>query len=608
MVRRSIGAVIGPAALAGLFLISLTGCPADPYDPETWIEKLDDPGEVEQAVTKLEELKDPVAIKPLAKIWRKHNKWPRVLRVIVGLADQKTEKGGPYWDDAIPVLVEAVEEFDISDRRSIDDAVFAADALGRANSDETVQTLISAATKKMPKLSPGQRVRIAALRALGQFGNNARAVSTLVKVLEADVERQPLQLHAAAANALAETQSPDAIEPLLKALYALSPIYQQVRTALTRIGGPVEDKLIQVFQGKHQAINAYAKEQGFATNCDQGSGPSTSCKAPGNLQFKAASLLGDIRSRKAVKMLADELSKPPLVSFYNPDTEEEGPPNHTAILDALRKIGDPSAAPAVLEYMQKPNIKPVAQPLAIDAYSFLTRDKKGMGWLKAQMLDDSKADQLRKASALAYGRLVTDKSELAPLDKMINTYESKQKEWEVKVRAAKAKKDKKKENEALSWVEDLKLLVMEFRQYKVRAQVGIKCKKDAACYAAFLDQNDDSIVKAMSVPGADKLDKRDKKAYRIAVVERALFELMKMGKDAAPILDKLLEHANSTERIVREGLLLAMVQIAPRPCKKCEQRLAEIIDIQKDQTTLDYLTADTRIVLNYFRSQTGGKE
>ena len=79
-----------------------------------------------------------------------------------------------------------------------------------------------------------------------------------------------------------------------------------------------------------------------------------------------------------------------------------------------------------------------------------------------------------------------------------------------------------------------------------------------------------------------------------------------MGKKAEPAFDDLLKHAESTERIVRQGVLLALQEVAPEPCNACVTRLEEIIEAQSAQMTLDYLTADTRVVLNYFKAK-GGK-
>ncbi|RMH42984.1 MAG: HEAT repeat domain-containing protein, partial [Deltaproteobacteria bacterium] len=294
-------------ALAGGLLIALTaGCPKDPYDPDTWIEKLDEPKEAGEALQRLQQLKDPKAIKPLGEFWKSHRHPSKVLRILIELAsyqrvDPKTGevKYGPTYEPAIPYLIEAVDQFDIGDQQSIDDAVVAADALGRAaelgiQSPEAVTTLIAAVKKDIPKLSPGQRVRIGAVRALG-YMKDPRAVDLLIDVLTTPPTKQPIKLNAAAANALANQADPKAIQPLLKTMFALPPVYQQVRTALTAIGKPVVPELVKIFKGQHKELNRYAKEQNFANDCDKGQGPNTTCKAPGALKFKAATLLGDFR-------------------------------------------------------------------------------------------------------------------------------------------------------------------------------------------------------------------------------------------------------------------------------------------------------------------------
>ena len=53
--------------LAGL--VGLAGCPDNPYSAKTWTKKLGDPREAERAVTELEQLGDPSAIKALGEAW-----------------------------------------------------------------------------------------------------------------------------------------------------------------------------------------------------------------------------------------------------------------------------------------------------------------------------------------------------------------------------------------------------------------------------------------------------------------------------------------------------------------------------------------------------------
>ena len=70
------------AVLAGLFAMVLAGCPSDPYDPNTWVEKLESGNgdEAKEAFQRLVQLKNPAAIDPLGKFWEKHNYPSTVLR------------------------------------------------------------------------------------------------------------------------------------------------------------------------------------------------------------------------------------------------------------------------------------------------------------------------------------------------------------------------------------------------------------------------------------------------------------------------------------------------------------------------------------------------
>ena len=59
-------------ACAGLTALALlAGCPDNPYEADTWIDKLDEQGEAERAVTELEHIGDPKAIPGLGKLWDK---------------------------------------------------------------------------------------------------------------------------------------------------------------------------------------------------------------------------------------------------------------------------------------------------------------------------------------------------------------------------------------------------------------------------------------------------------------------------------------------------------------------------------------------------------
>lgn len=604
-----------PACLVIAFLaLAAAGCPSDPYDPQTWIDKLDEPGETQQAITELQRLKDPVAIKPLAKVWEERERPERVLRVIIELA--AIEKGGEtHWQDALPVLRKALEEFDVGDERSIENAKMAADALGQAKDKESVQSLINVVNKNMPRLSTGQEVRRSAVAALGHFGDEQRAVETLIAVLEAEPEDQPVHLFAAAANALAEARSPSAVLPLLKALYEISPIYQQVRRALVAIGKPAIPELIKIFQGKHAEINAIAKENEFSIGCDTEMGPDSRCKAPTNLEFKAATLLGDLYAKEAVGALTAGLKKPSLPAFFLPNGVP-GPSQHTAILDALRKINDAKSAEAVREYWKDPQTDDMLRPMAIDVYSTLTTSTAELEALAKLVKDDEQEEQIRMAAGQAYGRLARETRQFEPLLYMIGRYEKEAGKHDREARKAEAQLEKAKKDKRQSKIASLEQeLAMAqsraggyrnyqraFQQHLARAHTAVRCKNDPKCYADVLSETGDGIGKSLSkhISDLDKWSAEEKTGLKMAAAERALLELVKMGEKARPVMDQILEHVESSDRIMRQGTLLVMAHAAELPCDKCVKRLDEVIELQKDQSTLAQLTMDTQAVRNYF--------
>ncbi len=613
---------MGAGLVAGLFLLTLSACPKDPYDAETWIDKLDDQSEVQKAVDRLADLQDPKAIAPLGKVWEKHNRSSRVLRVIIGLADQPANArypGGPFWADAIPVLSKAVTEFKLGDSRSVEDAMAAADALGRAKDPSTAQVLIAAVNKvhggkPLPITDLSQNVRIAAMRALGNFGNDDRAADALIKVLRTDplgeenrdnleAQAAAARVRGAAANALGATRNPKALQPLLISLFEVELIFPQVRGALTRIGAPAVAELIKVFKGEHAEVNQFAKDWHFATDCSHGEGPGTGCIAPGALQYKAAIVLGDLRAREAVPVLIAQLGKPARTSFFAP-SGVPGPPDHNGVLDALRKIGDPSAAPAVLTYLKDPKTDDLTRPIAIDVYSMITRDTEALPQLATEMKNDAQeVEEIRRSAGLGYARLVRARDQLEPLDFMIDRYAKEAVKYDEKAKGLKKRDEKEDAEASASGYRDLSSL---FWQHKVRGLVGVNCQDDPACYVKFLRLAPDAVVAELKLPGAAELKKEVKDGYRIAAQERALLELAKLGPKAQAALPALLELADSTERLIREGVLLAMVQVAKNPCEECTRRLDEVIKTQEDQDRLSYLTADTRVVRNYFAGASTG--
>ena len=68
------------------------------------------------------------------------------------------------------------------------------------------------------------------------------------------------------------------------------------------------------------------------------------------------------------------------------------------------------------------------------------------------------------------------------------------------------------------------------------------------------------------------------------------------------VYKKLIDpkYLGTSERIVREAILLALPRIAPLPCKECAASMDQVMDSQASQTTLDLLNTETKIVYHYF--------
>jgi HEAT repeat protein len=542
--------------------ISAAACEKDPNDASTWIPKLKDSGTLDDAVRNLDRLKDPKAIQPLGEAWKRWNKPSKILRAMINIAnfDDPTGKKQyivrhPEYKDALPYLIEAVKDYDASLQQSIEDGAIAADTLGKSQDPAAVEVLIAAATKAMPKTSPANRVRAQAIRALGHF-KDPRAVDTLIKILGADPETQEIRLHAAAALALAETGSEKALPALAKAAF-VGPIFQQVRAGFTRAGKPAVAVAMQIFDGKQPDVVAYAAEKDFKKT------------APGAMVFKGALLLGDLRAQEAVPKLVAALKQPTQAIGYDPRSGAEQGTSHAGILDALRRIGDPSAADPIYDYMIDPKTDDfLLRPLAMDVYSTLATDTKALPWLLKTIKDDSADPNVRNAAIIAYGRLAKSAEDAAPIKELIAENE------------AKAKKAGDK-----GGGEEAEALAGGLKEAQARIDIAIKCKQDAACYAETLDAKD----LAAGQPGLPR-------------AERALLEIRKLGQKAQPVYKKLIDpkYLGTSERIVREAILLALPRIAPLPCKECAASMDQVMDSQASQTTLDLLNTETKIVYHYF--------
>jgi hypothetical protein len=197
-----------------LLLASLVACahpvarpvtpPPPPASAPVARPELDDPARRASVLRTLEAAHDPGTIGPLGEAWRRNDRSSQILRTMIQIAD-----ADGAWKDAVPYLADAVTSYSPDNDRSVDDARIACDALGRAR---------AAATQKLPKAHVGNRVRLAAIRALGAFPTEPRVTPALVGILETDPDAQPPQLAGAAAMSLADIHDPAAVPALVRAL------------------------------------------------------------------------------------------------------------------------------------------------------------------------------------------------------------------------------------------------------------------------------------------------------------------------------------------------------------------------------------------------------
>ncbi len=182
-------------------------------------------------------------------------------------------------------------------------------------------------------------------------------------------------------------------------------------------------------------------------------------------------------------------------------------------------------------------------------------------------------------------------------------------------------KDEKDENrgttapykDAMQWVKAYTGFARMFLTHIARIEVGQRCGDDLKCYAATLDTTPEEAKKRIAplladVEGDKLADWTPDQLTALveANVERGMLELGKRGQAASQFTDTLLDHANSTDRIIRQSILLALPKIAKVPCTTCEAKLDAVIKSGAGQLALKDLNTETLMMRNYF-GWAGGK-
>lgn len=415
-------------SVAGL-LVSATlmaGC-NDPKDPKTWIKKLRDPKEANEAVRQLKKLGDPIAVEPLCKLYKDYPS-PNILQAIISFKDKKS----------IPTLIEAL---DFTEDK-YHNASLAASALAKMKAVEAVPALIKALKKPLAIKSRANKAKVAAIEALRKIGDK-KAVPALIDVADGSPSKQDFFLNKRAIVALGALGDPEAVPVLVRGLFMASTIqgtsYPMARVALVKIGGKAASKaLLEAMEGKDKRLNLMAKELEFR---------------PGVILNKTAILLGDLRAKDAVPMLLEMFKKADLK-----ETKIAG------VIEAMGKIGDTRVVDPLLKALKDKKANYKIRMQICNALTVLG-DKKALPVLlniAEKGFIDGGFYNLREGGAMAWGRLVGAEAEQG-----IKVMDAILADKEVK---------KYKQN----W--------NTFKEARDRAAVALKCKDDAICYGkALLD-------------------------------------------------------------------------------------------------------------------------
>jgi len=497
-----VASTLGVALLSSALVFS-SACTGDPNDPMTWAKQLKNLRTQKEALDHLATMdvdKARVAVPALLDLYNETHR-PEHLEALARYKDERTKPG----------LIAALEY----DDNDFEKAIVAAGALGDMKATDAVEPLMKAAEQMLPMKSRANNAKRAALRALVHIGDK-RAVPSLVKILSTPADDQDFVLNQNAALGLAEFRDPRSVPALIKGLFMTgkgSNIFQECRLALVRIGAPAVQPLIDALEGK----NAELQEMAVKYKFDEFS--------PGVIPFKTASLLGDLRDRRAVPVLQAKLK------------EKAQGGEHTAYVVALGLIADPAGVETLINLVRDPKAEPRVRVSAADGL-YLTGDPRAPivlldlaknGYVTVR---GEKASDLRAISAVDFSRIAIGQENLDALKAIAS-----------------------KETEAIG----------AFEMAMDRMEVAATCKKDLSCYGKKL--LDPSWVKA----------------------EKAAFALAFSGDDKTgiPYLLGALKPLSSiaTDRFpVHQAMLFALGRLGTKSCQACIDKLHA--QIEKDETAV----------------------
>ncbi|HEX9401406.1 MAG TPA: HEAT repeat domain-containing protein [Anaeromyxobacter sp.] len=331
------------AAIAAACLLAACG---NPNDPEGWAKRAASRSRMDEKLQALAEVRKAPGDKKAAV--------PALVEVLQQAPRARAQAALALGEIGDPAVVKPLTDAIVtptSDRDVLDANRHIADALGTLRAKEAVPKLTELVK------SPDGYVQVAAVDALGRIGDPA-AIDTLVGVATGE-GFEPFTAKKALL-ALGRIGDARAAPAVLKMLFEERPgvsFFPEAAFAASQIGRPMAPALLAVLEGKDAALAGWAKARGVV---------------PGALYAKSAQLLGDVggadavpallakltykdadsgvelyvrvlaaeslgrmRAREAVKALGDLVAK------------EKDPNVRDRYCDALVRIGDPAAVPAL---------------------------------------------------------------------------------------------------------------------------------------------------------------------------------------------------------------------------------------------------------------------
>lgn len=493
----------------------------------------------------------------------------------------------------------AIKAADPADPRSIEAAIKAIDLAVLGNKTAILPDLVALLARPVDKRLIAAQVAAAA--AIPKLRADVKAsVEALVPVLDRPFPKvgandEQLGLHlalaGAAVNALAKLEDPRAIVPTLRLIYRAPQLSQQARRAIVAYGPASIVEVKKLLRGQQVEINQLFKAEKLDQYCE-GSG----CQPVSLREFYAAILAGDLYDPSLAEDLLALIktpSQPAYVYEGNP-----GPTQHEAAFEGLRKLANPATAPALLAMIKDRKTPLEDRRLAVYSYGFIAVDQKGTSELGRIAADNTADDDLRQAAADSLARLGVTLADLKVNEGLAKRYLDAAAKKTAEAAKLAGRDKKQVEQAAAAYVGFARM----FQNHMARIELGIACKAEPRCLVGVLDKTPAEVVARMKpyLPDVDTWTAEDQQALWVATVDRGLIDLSKRGTAKPEVLDKLLAHAGTTERVVRQAILIALAKAAPRPCPACVTKLDEVIEADRTKSLGD-LTIETTLVRNYLR-------